>query len=162
MPSASVQFTRPNDTTAYTANDVVGRTGGGTAALEFTGLGPGEGDTVVIRGFSLRVDAAAVIASETTYALHFYNVTPPSALADNAAFDIPAGDRASYLGFLLSGNITDMGSTLWVESNGLAKPISMLGSSLFAYLVTTGAYTPTASRVYTATVHTERAKRLAN
>ena len=160
MTTGVAQFTRPNNTTAYTANDVVGRAGGVSAALEFQGMGPGDGDTLIIRGWSLRVDAAAVIASETTYTLHFYSVTPPSALADNAPFDVPAGDRAAYLGFLTSANIADLGSTLWVETNGLAKPVRPAGSSLFAYLVTAGAYTPTADRVYEVDIHVERAKNL--
>lgn len=155
MPSVSVEVTRPNDTTAYGAYDVVGPTGGGTAALAFNGAGPSDGGPVLIRGVSLRIDANALIASEAGYRLHFYDVTPPSALADNAAWDLPSGDRAAYLGFLDTGTIVDLGSTLWVESNGLAKPVKLLSGTLYAYLTTVAAHTPTALRVYTATVHTE-------
>ena len=154
MPSASVTVTRPADTTAYGAFDVVGPTGGGTAALAFN-VGPGDGGDIFIRGVSLRIDANAVIASETSYRLHMYNVTPPSALADNATWDLPSGDRSAYLGYLDTGNVVDLGSTLWVESNGLAKPVRLLTGTLFAYLATTAAHTPTSARVYTATIHTE-------
>lgn len=155
MPTASVSVTRPNDTTAYGAIDVIGPTGGGTAAMAFEKVGPADGGDVLIRGVSLRIDASALIASEAGYRLHFYNVTPPSALADNAAWDLPSGDRASYLGFLDTGTIVDIGSTLWVESNGLAKPVKLLSGTLYAYLATIVGHTPTAQRVYTATVHTE-------
>jgi len=153
MPSASASITRPNDTTAYAALDVVGPASG-TSALAFN-VGPADGGDVLIRGVSLRIDANALIASEAGYRLHFYNVTPPSALADNAPWDLPSGDRDAYLGFLDTGTIVDVGSTLWVESNGLAKPVKLLSGTLYAYLATVAGHTPTAQRVYTATVHTE-------
>lgn len=155
MPSVSVSVTRPNDVTAYGAVDVIGAATGSTAALQFNGVGPADGGPVVIRGIALRIDANALIASEAGYRLHLYNITPPSALGDNAAWDLPAGDRSAYLGFLDTGTIVDIGSTLWVESNNLAKPIQLLSGSLFAYLCTVAGHTPTANRVYTATIHTE-------
>lgn len=155
MPSASATVTRPNDTTAYGAYDVIGPTGGGTAALSFAGVGPADGGDVLIRGVSLRIDATALIASEAGYRLHFYNVTPPSALADNTTWDMPSGDRSAYLGYLDTGTIVDLGSTLWVESNGLAKPVKLLSGTLYAYLATVAGHTPTAQRVYTVNVHTE-------
>lgn len=154
MPSASVTVTRPANTTAYGALDVVGPASG-TSALAFGNVGPADGGDVLIRGVSLRIDATALIASEAGYRLHFYNVTPPSALADNAPWDLPSGDRDAYLGFLDTGTIVDLGSTLWVESNGLAKPVKLLSGTLYAYLATIAAHTPTSARVYTATVHTE-------
>jgi hypothetical protein len=146
--NASASITRTNDTNAYTANDVVGAATGSTAAIEFTNMRPTAGQIRIVSS-SLRIDAAAVIASETSYLLHMYSVTPPSALGDNAAFDIPSGDRASYLGFMSLGTPADLGSTLYVETNNIQKVVVLTGTSLFGYLVTVGAYTPTASRVHT-------------
>jgi hypothetical protein len=155
MPSVSVSVTRPNDTTAYGAVDVIGAATGSTAALQFNGLGPADGAPLYIRGLSLRIDATALIASEAGYRVHMYSATPPSALGDNAAWDLPAGDRSVYLGFLDTGTIVDIGSTLWVESNNLAKPIQLTSGSLFCYLCTVAGHTPTANRVYTLSLHTE-------
>ncbi len=150
--SVAVTLTRTNDTNAYTANDVIGAATGSTAALTFANMGP-SGGTIMITSAQLEIDASALISGETSYALYLYNVTPPSALGDNAAFDIPSGDRAAFLGKINLGTPVDEGSTLYVEVNGINKQVKLAGTSLFAYLVTVGAYTPTASRVHVVTLH---------
>lgn len=150
--TSSVSITRTNDINAYTANDVVGAATGSTAAVEFTTLGPSAG-RVLITSIELEIDAAAVISGETSYNLYLYNVTPPSALGDNAAFDIPAGDRASFVGKIALGTPVDEGSTLYIRTDIVNAQFKLAGTSLFGYLVTVGAYTPTASRVYKITLH---------
>jgi len=149
MPTASVDFTRPANTTAYTANDVVGAT---VAALTFEKLGSPDGSDVVIMSAALRRDQNAVISGEGVYRLHLYNVTPPSAPADNAAWDLPSGDRASYLGYIDIGTIADLGSTLWIEANNLGKQVKLLSGSLYGLLVTIGAYTPVSADTYRVTL----------
>lgn len=153
--SASVVLTRTNDTNAYSANDVVGAATGSTAALTFSKIAPQSGGTVKIRSTTLEVDAAAVIASETSYTLHLYSDAPPGALGDNAAWDLPAGDRGTYLGSLALGTPVDVGSSLYIAVDGIDKEITLPGESVFAYLVTAGGYTPTASRVFRIKIHTE-------
>lgn len=149
---AVVSVTRTSDTNAYAANDVIGAATGATAALEFTNMGP-SGARILITSTSLEIDATAVISGETSYRLHLYSVTPPSVLGDNVAWDLPSGDRASYLGFVDLGTIVDLGSTLYVEQNIVNKQIALAGQSLFGYLVTIGAYTPTSARVHKITLH---------
>lgn len=151
--SAAVSVTRMNDTNAYLANDVIGAATGSTAALTFASIGPSGGE-VTITSVSLEIDAAAIISGETSYVLYLYNVTPPSALGDNAPWDLPSGDRASYLGFINLGTTQDLGSTLYVQTDGVNKQIKLASTSLFGYLVTNGAHTPTAQRVYVITLHT--------
>lgn len=150
--SAAVTLTRTADVNAYGANDVLGAAVGATAALTFPTMGPSAG-RIMITSASLEIDAAAIISGETSYLLHLYNITPPSALADNIVFDLPAGDRTSYLGFVSLGAPADLGSTLYVESNIINKQIKLAGTDIFAYLVTTGAHTPTSARVYVVTLH---------
>lgn len=145
--NASVTLTRTADTNAYTANDVIGAATGSTAGIEFTSMGP-SGGRITITSVSLEIQAAAIISGETSYVLHLYNVTPPSALGDNTAFDLPSGDRASYLGSINLGTPVDLGSTLYIAQDGINKQIKLSGTSVFAYLVTVGAYTPTSARVY--------------
>jgi len=152
MPTASATVTRPNDTTAYAAFDVVG------GAVELPKVAQPEGGLYVLRGLSLRIDAASIIASETSYRIHFYSVTPPSAQVDNAAFDLAAGDRASYLGYLDTGNVVDLGATLWAQLNDQNMPMLLVSGSVFAVITTTAGHTPTALRDYTLTVHTEKAQ----
>lgn len=150
--SAATSLTRTNDTNAYTAGDIVGAATGSTAALTFA-IAPSVGGELVITSVSLEIDASAVISGETSYRLYLYNVTPPSALGDNAAWDIPSGDRASFLGYVDLGTPVDLGSTLYVQTDGLNKVIKAASGNVFGYLVTNGAYTPTAQRVYVITLH---------
>lgn len=152
--AAQLLVTRPADTTAYTAGDVIGTsTSAGGAVLEFPDM-VNELGHIIITDVDLRVDLNAVPASMTSFRLHLYNVTPPSALADNAVWDLPSGDRASYLGYVDLGTPVDVGSTLFVQTSGVNKKIkvgvqgaSMVSGngSLFGYLVTNGGYTPTSA-----------------
>jgi hypothetical protein len=140
--------TRPANTTAYTAGDVVG------GVIEFKDIGPASGDIVILSA-ALRIDVTAIPAGMTSFRLHLYDVTPPSAIADNAAWDLPSGDRASYQGYIDLGSPADVGSTLHVQVDGVNKPARLAGSySLFGYLVSTGGYTPAGnSEVYTPTLY---------
>jgi hypothetical protein len=150
--SASASITRPNDTNIYAAGDVIGAAAGSTAAIEFTNMGP-SGKEIMITSSALEVDVAAIPSGMSTFRLHLYNVTPPSALGDNVAWDLPAGDRASYLGYVDLNGPIDLGSTLYVEVNGINKQVKLAGTSLFGYLVTYGGYTPSASTVKKTTLH---------
>lgn len=124
----------------YSAGDIM------EGAKAFALVGPTAGGAVIITNTRLRVDHTAVISGETSYTIQLYTVTPPSALADNAAWDLPSGDRASYVGSIALGTVVDVGSTLYVEQTGLTKQINVpAGGSLFGYLVTNGAFTPTAA-----------------
>lgn len=153
--ATSGNITRPSDTTAYTANDVVGVTGGGTAAITFA-LGAVSGSSIMIRSVGFMRNASALIASEAAYALYLYSITPPSALADNTAFDIPSGDRASFLGKIAISTPVDEGSTLWIEMNGVNKQVRLAGTSIYAYLVTAGGYTPASAAVHSLYMHAEQ------
>lgn len=132
---------------AYSAGDVI------QGALTFANIAPATGGSILISNTRLRVDATAVQSGETSYTLQLYSATPPSALANNAAWDLPSGDRAVYVGAIALGTVVDLGSTLYVEQTGLTKQITVpAGGSLFGYLVTNGAFTATAAaRVVTLT-----------
>lgn len=125
---------------AYLANDIF------EGAKEFTNCGP-PGSLLVILSVSLMVAHTALIASEGAYGLHLYSITPPSAPADNAAFDVPSGDRASYLGRINLGTPADIGSTLWIKTDGINTPVQLASGSrsLFGLLVTDAGFTPTAA-----------------
>ena len=145
--SSTANFTRQNNTTAYDAGDVVGAL---AAALTFSSIGPSGGGDVVITKAEFEIDVASVPAGMAAFTLQLYSVTPPSAYADAATWDLPSGDRASYLGAINLWTPVDLGSTLYVKVTGLNEQyVIPSGGALYAYLVTTGAYTPTAQAVYT-------------
>lgn len=145
--------TRPNDVNAYVGNDVIGYDAAQSAALMFPNVGPAGGGEVSFLGTQFRIDVSAVISGMTTFRLYLYNVTPPSALADNAAWDLPAGDRAAYLDYLDLGAPVDLGSTLFVSTSGLVKPVTLLSSAVWGYLVTNGGFTPSALMPFFPTLH---------
>lgn len=143
--------TRPANVTAYTAGDVVG---GVIAFSDMASVAAGR--DVVITTASLRIDVSAIPSGMTSFRLHLYSVTPPSAIADNAAWDLPSGDRASYLGYVDVGSPADAGSTLYCQVDAINKQLRLgaAESALYGYLVTNGAYTPAGnSEVYVPTLH---------
>lgn len=141
--------TRAANQTPYTAGDVVG------GALTIATAGPSGGD-VIMDALRLMLNITALPAGMTSFTLHVYNATPPSAIVDNGVWTLGSGDRAAYL-----GNIQNIVPALL--GTGTATPFAQLqgfidqyklvgGTSLFAYLVTNGGFTPAAnSETYTLT-----------
>ena len=156
--SAVVSFSRTADTNAYTANDVEGPATGSTAAQEFdfldrNGNAAPAGEFIVTTA-QLEIDISSVPSGMTSYRLYLYNVTPPSALGDNTAWDLPSGDRASFKGYVDLGTPVDFGSTLYVETSGINKQLTMpSGGKMYGYLVTNGGYTPASGTTRKITLH---------
>lgn len=150
--SASVSFNRTADTNIYAVNDTIGSATGSTAALDFSGIAAGAGE-VVITGATLEVDLSAIPSGMTTFTLHLYSITPPSAIGDNAGWDLPSGDRASYLGSINLGAPADLGSTLYASTDGYFKQVTAAGTHIFGYLVTNAIYTPASGTTYKVTLH---------
>jgi len=160
--SAKASFARTADILVYAAGDVIGAAVGATAALTFAAVGPVLIDTlgalpshILLNNADLRIDGTTVIAGMTTFRLHLYDVTPPSALGDNVPWDLPAGDRASYLGFVDLGTIADLGSTLFTQAAPGKSLLLGAAGSLFGYLVTVGTYTPESGTVHALRINTE-------
>lgn len=152
---SAVTLTRTADTNAYTANDAVGaNTSSGGAVLTFTGLGPSPGGDVIVTTVKLEVDVNAVPSGMTSFRLYLYDSSPGSALADNAAWDLPSGDRAAFKGYIDLGTPVDLGSTLYVKTDGVNSQLSVAaGGTLYGYLVTNGGYTPGSGDVFKITLH---------
>lgn len=130
---------------AYGAGDIIAA----AQALNFTF---GDGDAVppgtIIRILSsvVKIDQTGVISGETSYALHLYSATPPSAQADNDTWTLASADLAAYLGSLSLGTPVDMGAACYVKTVGLSEDIALAttGIGAFGRLVTAGAFTATA------------------
>lgn len=150
---SSLSVTRTADTNAYTANDVIGTgTSSGGAVLTFAGL-PAGGE-ILITTAQLEIDVNAVPSGMTSFRLYLYDSSPGSALADNAAFDLPSGDRSAFKGYVDLGTPVDLGSTLYVETSGINKQASVPNNgTLYGYLVTNGGYTPGSGDVFKITLH---------
>jgi hypothetical protein len=134
-------ITRPSNTTAYTAGDVVGDTGG-SAIISLTAAGPTAG-FVIIQSISLVFSDSTVPSGMGAFRLHMYSASP-NAIADNAAFDLVSGERDTYMGYIDLPAPQDLGSTIYtqVDYPGRLVKLGAASTTLFAELETRGAYTP--------------------
>jgi hypothetical protein len=138
---STVTITRPSNATAYTAGDVVGDTGG-SAILTLSSIGP-SGGYVLLQSVSLIFSDASVPSGMGAFRLHLYSASP-TAIADNAAFDLVSGERATYMGYVDLSTPSDFGSSLYTQIDYPGRMIKLASASttLFAELETRGAYTP--------------------
>lgn len=139
---ASANFTPA--AAAYSAGDTMDV----AKEMAFTYADTGEaippGSLIRILDTILKIDTTGLQASEAAYTLHFYSVTPPSALADNAAWTLASGDLPSYSGFMSMGTPVDLGAALYIKQSNIDVDVKLTGSSLFATLVTVAGFTATA------------------
>lgn len=148
----SATFTRPADTDAYAAADIVGAT---AATVSFANVASRAGAEVRIFASELQINVAAIPSGMTSFTLYLYDAAPASDAADNAAFDLVSGDRSSFLGSLALGTPADLGSTLYIRATQDLR-IRAASTSLYAYLVTAGAFTPGSEDVFKVTLHIEQ------
>ena len=138
---STVTITRPSNTTAYTAGDVVGDTGG-SAILTLSTIGP-SGGYILIQSAALIFSDSSVPSGMGAFRIHLYNASP-TAIADNAPFDLVSGDRASYMGYIEFNAPQDLGSTIYTQLDYPGRLIKLAAASttLYAEIETRNAYTP--------------------
>jgi len=93
----------------------------------------------------VKIDITAVPSGQTSYTLRCYNVTPPSAQTDNAAWTLASGDLASYLGAIPLGTPVDEGAALYIKQQYVDFDLRLSVQSMFAQLITNGAHTAAAT-----------------
>jgi hypothetical protein len=150
---STVTITRPSNTTAYTAGDVVGDTGG-SAILTLSNIGP-SGGYVLVQSMSLVFSDSSVPSGMGAFRVHLYS-SSPTAIADNAAFDLVSGERASYMGYIDLPAPLDFGSTIYtqVDYPGRLVKLAAGSSTLYAEIETRGAYTPVSASTVELRVNT--------
>lgn len=135
--TASANFTPA--AAAYDAGDVM------DVAKEFVFAASTFGAPMIrILSAETKIDVTAVPSGQTSYTLHLYSVTPPSAQADSAAWNLASADLPSYRGSLNLGTPIDLGAALYVKQQYLDLDVRLAGTSLFGRLVTAGAHTAAA------------------
>lgn len=136
-------ITRAANTTAYTANDVYG------AAFEITNIGS-SGGYIFLDSIDIMFNITALPSGMGAFSVYLYSSPPPSAITDNLPFSISSGDRASLitkLGLDLTAFLARGGGTVVAERVDIRREIKLAtgSTSLWAYLVTLGAFTPAAN-----------------
>ena len=151
---AAVTLTRPSNTTAYTAGDVIGVADGttpanaGSAIITLSNIGP-SGGYVLLQSVRLLIGNTSVPAGMGAFRLHLYTASP-TAILDNAAFDLASGEVANYVGYIDLPAPQDFGSILMTQADypGTLVKLASGSSSLFAELETRGGYTPASGTLY--------------
>lgn len=154
---STVSFARTADTNAYTAGDVIGINAAGSpgsAIHTFTSAGPA-GGVVFITGADLAIDLTSITSGMSSFRLHLYNASP-TAILDNAAFDLVTADIAKHIGFIDLGAVVDYGSQLFTSAMNVNLECKLATgvTSLYGELVTVGAFTPASGTTFQIRIRT--------
>ena len=137
-------ITRAANVTPYTNNDVYGN------AFELTNIGTA-GGFIVLTGVRITFNISTLPSGMGGFVLFLYTVTPPSVVADNGAFSIPASDRLSLItpmGIDLGlAALALGGGTVVLDVSDINREFKLVegSTSLFGYLITRNGFTPAAS-----------------
>jgi hypothetical protein len=151
----SAGFTRPNDTVAYAAGDLVANA---TAAGSVVPLRIDLGNIVAVGHGMTRIARARLTKSGTSptnanYRIHLYEAAPAPQNGDNGAWST---DRAvSWLGSIdvtsmlaFTDGCTGAGSA----AAGAEMFLRLAGGAIFALIEARAAYTPVANETFTLTL----------
>jgi hypothetical protein len=132
---------------------VVGDTGG-SAIISLAAAGP-SGGFVLVQSVSLVFSDSTVPSGMAAFRIHLYS-TSPTAIADNAAFDLLSGERDSYMGYVDLPAPLDFGSTLYTQTDYPGRLIKLATGStgIFAEIETRGAYTPVSASTVSLRINT--------
>jgi hypothetical protein len=146
MVAPGVTFTRPADTTAYSANDVVGPAV--AALLSFAGAFRLVAGSAYIVKAKLKTNQQANVAQ---FRLHLYNAAP-TVVADNVQFPILFADEAKHLGFIdfpamqTEGNLSDSAFALWTGQ--ISALAAAADTTIYGVLETKTAFTPASGQQF--------------
>jgi hypothetical protein len=153
VSQSSFTQTRPADTTAYAANDVVGESP--AEVMTFSDVVSIEGSTFRIVGATMETDVAAIPSGMTTFKLHLFS-SAPTGIADNTAFNLSSADRSKYLGYITLATSVDLGDTLWSQNDSynFRGKLASASKSLYGVLTTDAGFTPSSADVRKITLYT--------
>jgi hypothetical protein len=149
-------FTRPANTTAYAAGDVVNGDGV-LVPVTLTAVAKRNGGGGVIESVGLETNNVTV--TNGTFRVHFFSASHATA-ADNAAFASLHANRAAYIGFadltiLVADSASATGAQTQADVN-IPFQCASADDDLYAVVVATGAYTPASGQVFQLTVTVRR------
>jgi hypothetical protein len=125
-----------------------------TVNLEFEEVMQKAGNMFKVVGATLEIDVNAAPGGATTFLLHLYDAVP-TVIADNIIYNLPAGDRAKYLGHVTFTTPVDIGDTLWSQvSSDIVGKLASGSTTVYGILQTTTGWTPAAETVFNVTMYT--------
>jgi hypothetical protein len=133
---------------AYTAGDVIGASKELQWMFTESGLKVPPGALLRVMTAFTKIDRTGVISGETSYTLQVYNVTQPSAQADNDAWTLASADLSAYCGSIALGTPADLGAALFVRTAVETDvPLLSTSSSVYGRLVGVGGATLTTESI---------------
>ena len=143
---STVSFTRPANTTPYTAGDVIG---GATSAIHTLSAAGPSGGFILLQSMALFIGNTAVPAGMGAFRVHLYSASP-TAVADNAVFNLSSAERAAYMGFVDLSTPQDLGDTIYTQTDYIGRLVKLAAAStsLFVEIETRGGYTPESGTAY--------------
>jgi hypothetical protein len=151
----SAGFTRPNDTTAYAAGDLVANS---TAAGAVVALRIDLGNIAAVGHGMTRITRARLTKSGTSpinasFRIHLYEAAPAPQNGDNGAWSTDSA--ASWLGSIDVGSMlafTDGCTGAGSATTGSEMFLRLAGGAIFALIEAKAAYAPVASETFTLTL----------
>jgi hypothetical protein len=137
-------ITWPENTTAYTAGDVIGDTNG-SAIFEIPNVGVA-GTVVRLLTANLIFAVTSVPAGMTTFQMWLFNASPTSH-ADKDALALQAADTTKYVDDFTLTTPVDKGPFLASINRGVDIDIQLVSTSLYFMLQTTAGFTPSSAAV---------------
>lgn len=149
-------FTRPADTTAYAAGDLVANstTAGSVVPLSFAGAVRTTGDCVRIE--RVRIEKSGTSLTNASFRLHLFEASPTPTVGDNGVYNnsgvLASNNVLNYVGafpvtMTNSGSDGAVGFGVPATGGGVTcSPTS--GTTLYGFLEVTAAYTPASAEVF--------------
>lgn len=140
----TVSFTRPADTTAYTAADLVANstTAGSVVPMQFKTPNGGRIERV-------RLTKTNTVLTNATFNLYLYESSPTVTNGDNGAF---SSTESGFLGVVaLNASTSQTTSDKATVVATVSPPIYTTGN-IFGLLRAEGTYTPTSGEVFNVTL----------
>lgn len=153
----SGSFTRPADTTAYTAGDLVANstTAGSVVAIPFI-IPVGNGKGFSVR--SARIKKSGTSATLAQFSLHLYGASPTAANGDNGAWSTTLSSYIGKIAFAVMDAFSDGAAAVndldegsspsFVISDGVGK--------VYGLIVADAGYTPASAEVFTVELEIEQ------
>lgn len=149
--TAQASFTRPADTTAYAANDLVANSVTAGSVTPMTFLFPSKRN---IRIDGVKVQKSGTTAANGNFHLRLYGSSPTCANGDNGAWST---NLASYLGKLdpaIVEAFTDGCAIVASFAEGSDLHVDLgVDRTIYGLLVADAAYTPASGEVFTVTLY---------
>lgn len=150
IKSVTDSFSRPANTTQYTAADLVANsaTAGSVVPLTFS---TGRGGLRVKAVYITKTDETDVTAAD--FSLHLFGSSPTVANGDNGALSYDFSSKFADIDFATMVAATDVA---WALSQGLDLNFYTASGTVYGLIEADGTYTPASAEVFSVTLIFER------